>query len=198
MRLILKTLILAMAFTVLASAQGNYDLGVFAGVSGYSGRNIGTFGAETVTIKNGWNFGFRVTSVPEEKIGYEGGYSYNRTGFENSPLLETAIGGRTGFAQHQGFGRAMLFPFKGRVRPFVSGGLHFGNFVFPGSSASQGGGENKWGINYGGGVRALVTERYSIRLDYQMFNTGKPFSQFFRGEGRLINSQITVGWNWVF
>jgi opacity protein-like surface antigen len=200
MKLILKTMILgalAVLTTAPASAQGNYDLGFFAGTSRYSGRDIGTFEGEQVRIKNGWNFGLRATSVPEEYLGWEVGYAYNRTGFEDG-LVVQALNGQSGFAQHQGFGRFMFFPIKGRVRPFASGGVHFGNFAFPGSSAAQGGGENKWGINYGGGVRFLVSDRYSVRLDYQMFNTGKPFSQFFAGDGRLINSQVTVGWNWVF
>ncbi|MEI9811685.1 MAG: hypothetical protein WDO18_02990 [Acidobacteriota bacterium] len=46
-----------------------------------------------------------------------------------------------------------------RVRPFATGGLQFSNYVPPGSSAYNGGGSNKFGFNYGGGVKVRALDR---------------------------------------
>ena len=95
------------------------------------------------------------TIVPLEAIGSGPGWNGNSSGFYN--LLAYAT------------------PEGTRIRPFVTGGGHFSNFVPPGSSASYGQGSTKFGVNYGGGVKARISEKYQVRVDFRQYVTGKPF-----------------------
>jgi opacity protein-like surface antigen len=123
-------------------------------------------------------------------MGQEFGYAYNRSGLN----VEGQDFG--GMAIHQGFYNFLVYatPEGTRIRPFATGGGHFSNFVPPGASATRGQGENKFGINYGGGIKVRVTERWLFRVDFRQFVTGKPFGDFFPGvSGALRQNQISAG-----
>jgi opacity protein-like surface antigen len=144
---------------------------------------------DTVALDNGWNLGFRATVNPYRIFGFEFGYIYNRT--------HLLIGGadQGGMAIHQGFGDGLIYATKegSRFRPFGAAGLNFSNFVLPGSSSQYGGGQNKFGFNYGAGVKVKVKGMWMARFDIRQFNQGKPDFGVPGVSGRLLLTQYSVG-----
>jgi Outer membrane protein beta-barrel domain len=137
--------------------------------------NLGTtaaFGgnASDVKLTNGFRFGFRFGFDQGDRFGHEFGYAYNRTQLN-------VQGVEQGMAIHQG-GYNFLYYFnkpESKARPFVTGGVQFDNFVPPGSSAASGGGNTKFGFNYGAGVKVKLPSIYSMRFDFRQYMTGHPF-----------------------
>ena len=157
---------------------------VHGGVSRIGSRDIGS----RYSLDDGWRAGGRVTLNSGRFTGHEFGYAYNRT----TLLLDNQEQG--GMAIHQGFYNFLLYPVPegAPVRPFVTGGGHFSNFVPPGASATQGSGDNKFGFNYGGGVKVRLGPKYLMRVDFRQYNTGKPFD-LPGASGRLKQNEISVG-----
>jgi opacity protein-like surface antigen len=175
--------LLLAASAVFANAQVA-EFGVAGGVSNLSNRVLGG----GYSLDNGWSMIFRMTVNSSTIFGNEFGYAYNRSALNLS-------GQAQGMAIHQGFYNFLVYatPEGKRVRPFVTGGGHFSNFVPPGASAARGGGSNKFGINYGGGVKVKLTEKYLFRVDYRQFMTGKPFDNALPVSGWLRQQQISAG-----
>jgi opacity protein-like surface antigen len=179
-----------------AFAQG-FEVGVFGGAS-LAGK--GDIGADTITptasssarvkLTDGFRFGFRAGVNPYRFVGFEFGYAYNRTQLhlDGPPVSEQ------GMAIHQGFGDVLFhFTSEGRrVRPFVAGGIHFSNFVPPGASVSTGGGDTKFGANYGFGVKVKITDNWQVRADFREYETGKPF-KLTNQAGRFFQNEISAG-----
>jgi len=136
----------------------------------------------------GWNLGFRMTVNPYRIFGFEVGYIYNRT----SLFVNGQNAGGT--AIHEGFGDGLVYLTKegSRVRPFGAAGVNFNNFVIPGGS-SQYGGQNKFGINYGAGVKVRVKDKWHVRFDLRQSNTGKPDFGIPGVSGRMLLTQFSVG-----
>jgi opacity protein-like surface antigen len=85
-----------------------------------------------------------------------------------------------------------------KVRPFVTGGGHFANHVQPGARVQFGEGDNKFGVNYGAGVKVRVTDRYLIRVDVRQYLQGKPFGQFLATEqGSYRGTEISLGFSFT-
>ncbi len=193
MKLILVLLLCGCA-GVFAQA---FEAGVFGGASTLGKGDIG---ADTITstassaarvkLNDGFRFGFRAGFNPYRFTGFEFGYAYNRTGLhlDGPPVSEQ------GMAIHQGFGDALFHftPEGSRIRPFVVGGVHFSNFVPPGSSASSGGGDTKFGVNYGFGLKVKINDNWQVRADFRQFETGKPF-KLTNQVGRLYQNEISLG-----
>ncbi len=140
-------------------------------------------------LDNGWNLGFRATVNMRSRLGVEFGYIYDRTYLN--------IGGveQGGMAIHNGFvdGVAHLTKEGARFRPFVAAGINFSNFVLPGSSSQYGGGQNKFGFNYGAGLKIHVKGPWQVRLDIRQFNTGKPDFGVPGVSGRFLQTQYSAG-----
>ncbi len=176
----------------------SFEAAVSGGVSHLQSNGIGSLTTGTngsnVKLNDGLRLGFRMSVNPFSHLGFEVGYAYNRSQlhFDGPPVSET------GFGIHQGFADALFhFTKEGsRVRPFVAGGLQFSNFVPPGASAQNGQGENKFGLNYGGGVKVRVKENWQVRFDLRQYETGKPFS-LSGASGRLLQDEISVGIGYV-
>lgn len=149
------------------------EVGGGAGVNRISN---GVLASDTTTtpptvfqLSSGWRFGFRMTLNTKSHFGHEAGYNYVRTNWD--------IGGSTiGTAAHQGFYDFLAYatPEGSKVRPFVAGGVGFTNFIYPGYSVSQGGGSMKFGLNYGGGVKVKVTDKWLMRMDFRQYTSPKP------------------------
>jgi opacity protein-like surface antigen len=189
----MKILPTAAVFFTLAAASfaQSFEASVSGGVSQVSNGEIGSLdgtGGSQIELDSGFRMAFRLTLNPGRFYGYELGYAYNRT--------HLAIPGSQsqGMAIHQGFGGALLYatPEGSRVRPFAAGGIHFSNFVPPGASAQYGQGENKFGFNYGGGIKVRVTGPWQVRFDVRQYNTGKPFG-LPGASGRFLQNEISVG-----
>jgi len=184
-------LLCATVFTSIASAQ-SFEAGAFGGVSRVNGKDIGTLSlgdTDRITLKDGWCFGGRMTINNWSHFGHEVGYRYTRTAFV---IQDTS----TGTAVHQGFYNFLAYatPEGSRVRPFATGGVQFSNFIYPGYTVSQGGGSNKVGYNYGGGVKVRVSPKYLIRLDVRQYVQGKPFD--FPGQsGKVSLLEVSAGFS---
>lgn len=83
-----------------------------------------------------------------------------------------------------------------RVRPFVTGGVGVSSFIPPGYGSFSGRGETKFGYNYGGGLKFLLSERYGLRFDVRDHVTGKPF--FRDASGRLHNLETSMTFSFLF
>jgi opacity protein-like surface antigen len=104
-----------------------------------------------------------------------------------------------GMAVHQGFFDFLAYatPEGKRIRPFATGGVHFSNFVPPGASATYGQGSTKFGLNYGGGLKVRVSEKWLVRFDYRRYWQGKPFGDTLPVSGKLTINQISAGFSFV-
>jgi opacity protein-like surface antigen len=186
------TRLLAVGFLLAASSAVSFgqvaEFGVGGGVSRLNGKDIGS----GYSLDDGWRLIFRLTLNNWTFFGHEFGYAYNRT--------ELLLGNQSfgGMAFHQGFYHFLAYatPEGSRIRPFASGGGHFSNFVPPGASATQGQGDNKFGVNYGGGVKVRVSEKFLVRLDFKQYLTGKPFD-LPGADGNLRQNEISAGFSFV-
>lgn len=164
------------------------------GTSTLTNKGIGSFSttgsANDVQLKGGFRINFRLALNTRAYMGHEVGYAYNRT------QLAVAGSADQGMAIHQGFYNFLLYATKegSRVRPFGTGGVHFSNYVPPGSSVSQGGGSTKFGVNYGAGIKVRLTSLFGIRLDFRQYLTGKPFDlPLVSGKLRLNEISASFG-----
>ena len=182
MRLWIIALLLAAASGTLFAQDAEFSLS--GGTSRISSKDIGS----GYSLDNGFSLGFRLTLNSMRYFGHEVGYSYSRTHL----LLQGVDQG--GMAIHQGGYNFLAYPTKEgkRIRPFATGGAHFSNFVQPGSSAAQGGGSTKFGINYGGGIKVRLTSMFAARADYRQYVTGKPFD-LSGASGKLKQNVISLG-----
>ncbi|MBZ5635653.1 MAG: porin family protein [Acidobacteriia bacterium] len=143
-------------------------------------------------LEDGFRFSFRIDLNNDSHFGHEVQYAYNRTKLNSGGIEQ-------GMAIHQGGYNFLLYatPEGTRIRPFATGGVGFANYVPPGSSAAQGGGSNKFGFNYGGGVKMRVTSLFGLRVDVRQYTTPKPFDLFLK-EGWLRQTEISAGFGVMF
>jgi opacity protein-like surface antigen len=192
MRAVLAAAAVTLAAATTCPAQV-FEIGGFGGVSRLRNRDIGTLqvgSVDRISIQDGWRMGMRMTFNQWQFAGYEVGYAYNRANWR----LESTPPEQAGSAIHQGMFNFLLYGTRegSTVRPFATGGAHFSNFIYPGLSVTQGGGSNKIGYNYGGGVKVKVSPKYAIRLDYRQYVTGKPFD-LPNQSGRIRQIEISAG-----
>jgi opacity protein-like surface antigen len=145
-------------------------------------------------LEDGFRFSFRMDLNNESHFGHEVQYAYSRTKLDEpgSPPLGMAI--------HQGGYNFLLYATNEgtRIRPFATGGVMFANYVPPGSSATSGGGDNKFGFNYGGGVKVRLTSLFGVRLDVRQYTTPKPFSLPYLRQGWLRQTEVSAGFGVMF
>ncbi len=144
-------------------------------------------------LNSGFRFGFRVTLNAHEYAGHEVGYAYNRTNLNLAGMVY-------GMGTHQGFYNLLLYarPEGASIRPFVAGGAQFSNFVPPGASVSYGGGEMKFGVNYGAGVKVRTSDRFLVRLDYRQYLSPKPDFNFPAAPaGWLRLAEMSAGFSYT-
>ncbi len=182
MRLSIAVLLIAAASGTVFAQDAEFSLS--GGSSRIAGKDLGS----GYSLDDGFAMGFRLTLNSMRYFGHETGYSYNRT------HLKLNGQDQGGMAIHQGGYNFLAYATKEgkRIRPFATGGVHFSNFVPPGSSASQGGGNTKFGVNYGGGLKVRLTSMFAIRADYRQYVTGKPFDQL-GASGKLKQNVISLG-----
>ena len=172
-----------------------------AGESILSNRNLGSPlvppGPPTdVQLDNGFRFGFRFGFNTGGRMGHEIQYAYSRTHFiDNTGAVLGAVGS-AGMAIHEGGNNFLYYatPEGSKIRPFATAGVHFANFVPPGSSATSGGGSTKFGFNYGAGLKVRLTSKYGIRFDVREYEMGKPSFNILRNQsGLLRQTEVSAG-----
>ena len=177
--------------------MSNGGLGGCEGIANINGTTCASIGGTSndVALTDGWHFGFRGGFNSGEHLGYEVGYMYNRTNlkFNDSGGLEE------GMAYHQVFFNALYYFTNpdAKFRPFVTGGVGFTNYAPPGSSAAQGGGSTKLGVNYGGGVKYKLTDKWGLRVDLRQATTPKPLGLPL-ASGWLRETEISAGFGIFF
>ena len=171
------------------------EMAVGGGVSRLTNGGLGKVDAASAqqndySLKGGFRLVMRMTMNSGDFKGHETGYAYNRT-----QLVQNGFGfsSQTGMAIHQGFYNYLLYPTRegSRIRPFAAGGVHFANYVPPGASATSGGGSTKFGVNYGGGIKIRVSERFLLRFDARQFLNPKPFGLINPGGWIRMNESST-------
>jgi opacity protein-like surface antigen len=189
----MKLILIILASLGALSAQ-NFEVSFSGGQSLLQNANLGSAStsgpADDFKLTDGFRFGFRMTVNNLNRFGHEFGYAYSRTKLQSGGSSE----GAQGMAIHSGFYDFLLYGTRegARIRPFAAGGGHFSNFVPPGSSATQGGGSTKVGLNYGGGVKFKLAESWLLRLDVRQYITGKPFG-LYNASGILRQTEISAG-----
>ena len=171
------------------------EMAVGGGVSRLTNAGLGKLNASSTlrddySLKGGFRVVMRMTLNSGDFTAHETGYAYNRT-----QLVQNGEGSstQTGMAIHQGFYNYLLYPTRegSRIRPFAAGGVHFANYVPPGASATSGGGSTKFGVNYGGGLKIRVSERFMLRFDARQFLNPKPFGLINPGGWIRMNEYST-------
>jgi hypothetical protein len=188
------------------SAWGQlFEVWFNGGQSLLSNKGLGTFDVDQngvalpgaskndVQLEDGFRFSFRMTLNNESHFGHEVQYAYSR-----SKLRQPGVPDE-GMAIHQGGYNFLLYATHevARIRPFATGGVMFANYVPPGSSATSGGGDNKFGVNYGGGVKVRLTSLFGVRLDVRQYTTPKPFDLPLK-EGWLRQTEVSAGFGVIF
>lgn len=186
--------ILGLLLAIPAWSQA-LEMAVGGGVSRLTNGGLGKVAAASAqqndySLKGGFRLVMRMTMNSGDFKGHETGYAYNRT-----QLVQNGEGAssQTGMAIHQGFYNYLLYPTRegSRIRPFAAGGVHFANYVPPGASATSGGGSTKFGVNYGGGIKVRVSERFLLRFDARQFLNPKPFGLINPGGWIRMNEYST-------
>ncbi len=172
-----------------------------AGQNFFTNNGLGTTSTvggtkDDVSLQNGFRFGFRIGFNGDGLSGHEVQYAYNRTQLQ---FGQGATATRQGMAVHMGGYNYLLYANHegNRIRPFATGGVGFANYTPPGSSAAQGGGSNKFGFNYGGGVKVRVAGPYALRFDMRQYTTPKPFGLPLSSGWIRIN-EVSAGIGIVF
>lgn len=194
----MRKLAVVLFLACASSAWGQlFEVWFNGGQSLLSSKGLGTLASSggsknDVTLEDGFRFSFRMTLNNESHFGHEVQYAYSRTQLNIS-------GSKQGMAIHQGGYNFLIYatPEGTRVRPFATGGVLFANYVPPGSSATSGGGDNKFGFNYGGGVKVRVTSLFGVRFDVRQATTPKPFDLPLR-EGWLRQTEVSGGFGVLF
>ena len=190
------------AVALLASAPVLAQVGEISVSGGVSriGDRIGSL-SEAATdfyeMSSGFRLAFRFTINPSSFLGHEFGYAYNRSKLQ--PELGGAEAVEISIPIHQGFYNFLIYatPEGSRIRPFATGGAHFSSFFPPGASVYYGNQETKFGVNWGGGIKARATDVWGIRLDLRQYLTPKPFD-LFNQEGWMKQWEISGGVSFMF
>ena len=193
-----KLAVVVVFLACVSSAWGqSFEAWFNGGESLLSNNGIGTLFAtggskDDVKLENGFRFSFRMTLNNDAFFGHEVQYAYSRSQLNIS-------GSEQGMAIHQGGYNFLLYATREgtRIRPFATGGVMFANYVPPGSSAASGGGDNKFGFNYGGGVKVRVSSLFGLRFDLRQYTTPKPFNLDLR-EGWLRQTEVSAGFGVMF
>ena len=198
----MKKLAVVLFLACAGSAWGQlFEVWFNGGQSLLSNKGLGsTIPASAGGLKNdfaledGFRFSIRMDLNNESHFGHEVQYAYNRS------KLDYPDGTSQGMAIHQGGYNFLLYatPEGTRIRPFATAGVGFANYVQPGASATSGGGDNKFGFNYGGGVKVKVTSLFGLRLDVRQYTTPKPFNLPYLKEGWIRQNEISAGFGVMF
>ena len=150
---------------------------------------------DDVELTNGHRFGFRVAFNGDRLIGHELFYTYNQTHIrynQLTPVVEDSMS-----IHHFGYDMLLYANHEGnRFRPFAAGGVQMANYVPPGSNAFYGG-NLKFGVNYGGGLKVRVAGIWALRLDARQYLTPKPFD-FPLKSGWIRQNELSAGIGVVF
>jgi hypothetical protein len=195
------TKLLAVVFFFCTSPSWGqiFEIWVHGGQNLLSSRGLGslspTGNKDDVQLRDGFRIAAGMAFNSDTIFGHEIHYAYNRTQlrFDRDPATDQ------GMAYHQFAYNYLVYATREgtRIRPFATGGVHFNNYVPPGSSAGRGGGDTKFGVNYGAGVKVRLNYLFALRFDVRQYTNPKPFDLPVR-EGWLRQTAVSAGFGWAF
>jgi opacity protein-like surface antigen len=189
------------------SASAQYaEMGITGGYGMFRDGELARFGqfgggSETYALDDGIRIGFRMSFDFRRYFAHEVAYNWQRAKLRITNVLDEGLTrqvSENSSSIHNYYYNfvAHMTPRDTVVRPFVTAGGGFSNFLPPGASALSGGGDTKFGYNYGTGVKFLLSDRYGLRFDVRDHVTGKPF---FRDlPGRLHNVETSATFSILF
>ena len=201
MRQGIAVVVLFLALAAVGRAQ-SAEVAITGGWSSFNDSNIGFFGldaatGEQVNIDNGIRIGGRL-SMNRWFLGHEISYAWQKSTLH----IEGSEGSQSSGMSIQNFYYnfvAHATPQGTAIRPFVTAGVGVSTFFPPGASSLSGGGNNKFGYNYGGGLKFRLSEKFGIRFDVRDHVTGRPFDDFFQTtSGKLHNTEYSAGFALLF
>jgi hypothetical protein len=140
-------------------------------------------------LDDGYRFGFRFGFNQGDHFGHEIQYAFNHTQFD------LGAGDKTAMHFHQG-GYNFLYYLvtdKSRIRPFATVGLMFDDFIPPGGGINYGS-QNKFGGNFGAGVKFHIHGMWAGRFDVREYVSGKPdFGILVNTSGALWQTEVSAG-----
>ena len=201
MRPVLLSFVAGALLAIPAMPQ-SAELGISGGYGSLNDNSLSTdfiqdvSGSVEYSLSNGVRVGARMAFNPRAFIGHEISYAYQHAQLGYFESIEGSS-----YSEDVGAIRAHNMYYNmvahatrtgSPVRPFVTGGGGFTSFFLPGVSSLSGGGNTKFGYNYGGGVKFNFS-MYGFRLDVRNHVTGKPFGQFLPNvEGNLNNLEFSM------
>ena len=183
--------VFALACSGMAWGQAG-ELWLNIGESILSNSAIGSTSAFTnlsnIKLDDGYRFGFRFGFNAGDHLGYEVQYAFNHAQLDQN-------GTKTAMHFHQG-GVNVLYYLTGDktgIRPFATAGVQFDDFVPPGGAINYGS-QNKFGANFGAGIKVHVKGMWAVRFDVREYVTGKPDFNVFTGtSGALWQTEVSGG-----
>lgn len=198
------SLLLAMGcFSTMAWGQAgefwfNYGWSIMDGTPGLGTDVAFSNSSNDITLNNSYRFSFRFNFNYKDHYGAEVGYAFNHMFLNFDQAAASALGSSAPVSlamhMHQGNFNALYYPFTGtdaHIRPFVTAGVEFDNFVPPGGSSYSG--STKFGANFGGGVKVHIHGIWAARLDAREYVTAKPSFGFLNNSGSLWQTEISAG-----
>ena len=193
--------VLALGFASAAWGQTG-ELWFNFGESFLSSNNIGdlppvSFSSGPVPVNlgdNGYRFSFRFGFNQGDHFGHEVQYAFNHTSF-NEGATPVSAAASTGMHFHQGGYNFLYYLNKdrARIRPFATAGVMFDDFVPPGGGINSGS-QNKFGANFGAGVKFHIKGMWAGRFDVREYFCGKPdFGALTGSSGLLWQTEVSAG-----
>ena len=181
----------------VASAQ-SAELGLTVGWSAFNDSGIGSLtsfeeGLLGANVGNGVRIGARWVTNSWVFLGHEFSYAYQRSSLEIGDQ-----GSQSMTVQNMYYNFvAHATPEGAPVRPFGTVGVGVSVFFPPGLSSLSGGGDNKFGYNYGGGLKFKLSDRFGLRFDVRDHVTGRPFN-LPGASGRFHNVEYSSTFSLLF
>jgi Outer membrane protein beta-barrel domain len=151
-----------------------------------------------VSLGSGYRFSFRFNFNVKDHFGAEIGYAFNHMSLDFDQAAAAALGSPTALSyamhMHQGTFNGVYYPLTttdSKVRPFLTAGVQFDNFVPPGGSSYNG--STKFGANFGGGVKVHIHGIWAARFDAREYVTPKPSFGFANNSGALWQTEVSAG-----
>jgi hypothetical protein len=184
--------VFALAFSGLAFGQAG-EFWFNYGHSFLSNNGIGTLNAfggtpNDVKLDDGYRFSFRFDFNLGDHLGGEVGYGFNHTQLD-------VQGAQEAMHFHEGTFDVLyhVTSDKSKIRPFVIAGAQFDDFVPPGGGINYGS-QNKFGFNFGGGVKFHIKGMFGGRVDVREYTMPKPDFNILAGaSGWLWQTEVSAG-----
>ena len=199
MRRGIAVVVLFLALAAVGRAQVA-EVAITGGWSAFTDSNVGFLGLDAVSgaqvdVDNGIRIGGRL-SMNRWFLGHEISYAWQKSTLH----IEGSEGSGMSIQNFYYNFVAHATPQGTAIRPFVTAGAGVSTFFPPGVSSVSGSGDNKFGYNYGGGLKFRLSEKFGLRVDVRDHVTGRPFEKFGvqTAGGKFHNVEYSAGFALLF